>query len=310
MASPANASIQSTFDTSAGGWTVAQDTISAAGPASYVRTGGNPGGHILGTDAVNDPMGFFTFDSPPSWAGDRSADYDGRLSFDMKHADGGNPPGVAISDTAGNYLSHAFDVPPASAAWTHYSVPLFEGGGWTYVVNGSSEPVSQRGFIAILRSMEGIEILGDLAPGSDTTSLDNVRFQGPPGSDAPCRGRTPTRIGTPGPDYLRGGPGRDVISGLGGPDTIIGLGGRDIVCAGAGRTSCSAATERTCSPGAPAGTGCSARATATGCSAAPAPTGSMGGVGGTSCGSEEICWGRRERSGQPGRPHSRLKLPS
>jgi len=49
-----------------------------------------------------------------------------------------------------------------------------------------------------------------------------------------CGGRTPTVLGTDGPNALRGTPGDDVINGLGGPDAIDAQGGDDIVCGGAG----------------------------------------------------------------------------
>ena len=49
-----------------------------------------------------------------------------------------------------------------------------------------------------------------------------------------CDGRTPTLVGTPGPDRLVGTAGPDVIMGLGGDDQIVGLGGDDVICGGAG----------------------------------------------------------------------------
>ncbi len=51
---------------------------------------------------------------------------------------------------------------------------------------------------------------------------------------APCVGRAPTIIGTPGADDLVGTSGDDVISGLGGRDSIDAAGGNDIVCGGGG----------------------------------------------------------------------------
>lgn len=58
----------------------------------------------------------------------------------------------------------------------------------------------------------------------------------PPASAAvTCIGRTPTIVGTSGPDVLTGTPGSDVIVGLGGDDVIFGGGGADFICGGPGR---------------------------------------------------------------------------
>jgi Ca2+-binding RTX toxin-like protein len=50
-----------------------------------------------------------------------------------------------------------------------------------------------------------------------------------------CGGRTATKVGTGGPDPIRGTPKRDVIAALGGNDVIRGLGGNDVICGGKGR---------------------------------------------------------------------------
>lgn len=50
-----------------------------------------------------------------------------------------------------------------------------------------------------------------------------------------CAGRAVTKVGTPGPNVLRGTRRRDVIAGLGGNDVIRGLGRRDFLCGGKGR---------------------------------------------------------------------------
>jgi Ca2+-binding RTX toxin-like protein len=51
---------------------------------------------------------------------------------------------------------------------------------------------------------------------------------------ASCGGRTPTIVGTAGPDKLVGTAGDDVIWGLGGNDKLIGQGGNDVLCGGGG----------------------------------------------------------------------------
>jgi DNA-binding beta-propeller fold protein YncE len=50
-----------------------------------------------------------------------------------------------------------------------------------------------------------------------------------------CAGRQATRVGTSGPDKLRGTPKADVIAGLAGRDKISGLRGNDVLCGGSGK---------------------------------------------------------------------------
>jgi hypothetical protein len=50
----------------------------------------------------------------------------------------------------------------------------------------------------------------------------------------PCRGLSPTRVGTPGNDVINGTPGRDIIVAVGGNDTIKGSDGDDVICGGDG----------------------------------------------------------------------------
>jgi Ca2+-binding RTX toxin-like protein len=51
----------------------------------------------------------------------------------------------------------------------------------------------------------------------------------------PCANKTPTILGTAGPDRISGTTNADVISALGGSDTVTALGGNDVVCGGPGK---------------------------------------------------------------------------
>ncbi len=53
--------------------------------------------------------------------------------------------------------------------------------------------------------------------------------------EARCAGKPATKVGTSGPNKLRGTPRRDVIAGLGGNDVIRGLAGNDLLCGGKGK---------------------------------------------------------------------------
>lgn len=50
-----------------------------------------------------------------------------------------------------------------------------------------------------------------------------------------CRGAVVNRVGTPGPDTLRGTGGKDGILAFGGPDQLAGKSGKDGLCGGSGR---------------------------------------------------------------------------
>jgi hypothetical protein len=50
----------------------------------------------------------------------------------------------------------------------------------------------------------------------------------------PCRGLSPTRVGTAGNDVINGTPERDIIAAVGGNDTINGNDGNDVICGGDG----------------------------------------------------------------------------
>jgi Ca2+-binding RTX toxin-like protein len=49
-----------------------------------------------------------------------------------------------------------------------------------------------------------------------------------------CLGKVASRVGTNGPDVIKGTSGPDVIYGAGGNDKITGTGGNDLICGGAG----------------------------------------------------------------------------
>jgi RTX calcium-binding nonapeptide repeat (4 copies) len=78
---------------------------------------------------------------------------------------------------------------------------------------------------------------GDLPWTAMTTAAPPSPGPGPgpgPQPSGRCQGAAATKVGTAGPDNLRGTPRRDVIVGRGGNDVIASLGGNDLVCAGAG----------------------------------------------------------------------------
>lgn len=107
----------------------------------------------------------------------------------------------------------------------------------------SSPPLTFSGSFPGQQSASGTLRIKTTYPPCDTGELPwtatTTAAPPPPPPDgnggARCGGRAATKIGTPGPDNVRGTAGRDVIVGRGGNDVIAALGGNDLVCAGAGR---------------------------------------------------------------------------
>jgi Ca2+-binding RTX toxin-like protein len=74
---------------------------------------------------------------------------------------------------------------------------------------------------------------GDPVSGNNTDGETTTIVAGPPAS-GPCKGQTPTIVGTNDSDFIVGTPGNDVISGIGGDDKIKGGSGNDVICGGVG----------------------------------------------------------------------------
>lgn len=166
----AKATVTSTFDTDADGWTHAPggDTDSTV---TYSHTGGNPGGAVVLSDAAEGNTDYFL--APSKYLGNDSSAYGGTLSFDLKdtlaYAGGANV--IEITGNVGQTLTYdtgAF----AANTWDHATAVLTESSGW--MLGGTAPTQSQ--FQAILGSVTSLEILGDFTAGNDTTTLDNVNL--------------------------------------------------------------------------------------------------------------------------------------
>ena len=266
-ASAGAANIESTFNADDENWFVFEPPSEFSDP-TFVASGGNPGGYLAATDANSDPGTQLRLISGGSFAGNRIANLNGSISFDLRHTAATSPPIVALADDDLNLLFRSVGAPPNSSTWTSYSAPLNASAtGWTFqAFGGGISPATPQNMADVLGSLLNIEIFGD--PGATagaTVHLDNVRLLEPPPPDgdgdgvpdasdqcpaqagpasnngcpvappAPkCNGLTATKAGTDTAQTIIGTPGRDVIVALGGADTIRGLGGGDIICAGAG----------------------------------------------------------------------------
>lgn len=168
------ATLSSTFDTDADGWT----GNVPEGALSYVATGGNPGGHIRLTDTGAGVINGFASGAlaGPSFSGDLSAFDGGTLSFDMITITGGGGTFASFGtvflfaagdanpgDQTPDAMADAAAVAPTSAAWQNYSLTF----------DAATFGVSQTAWDAILANVDTIGIATDAFSGADTIGLDN-----------------------------------------------------------------------------------------------------------------------------------------
>ena len=270
-ASAGAANVQSTFDAGDEGWFVFHPgSPSPIGEPTFVSTGGNPGGYIEATDTVADPSEMQLV-AGGAFAGNRLANLDGSLSFDMRHTAAVRMPILGLVDSDLNFIYRTVAGSlPTSTTWTTYSTILnASAAGWTYQASGgASSPATPQNMTDVLSDLINFFVVADLDTGTGGTAhLDNARLLEPPPPDgdgdgvpdatdqcpaqageasnsgcpvtqppAPvrCNGVVATKTGTGAAEVLVGTPGRDIIAGLGGGDTIRGLAGGDIICGGDG----------------------------------------------------------------------------
>lgn len=164
---PAHA-LQSTFNSDAEGWTLAND---ASGP-TWAVSGGNPGGYIYGTDLGDGRTWYFV--SPASWNGNLSAYKGGTLSYDINllYKSGGYFDNTEVIIRSGS--SHVDWNPttphqPALNTWTTYSVEL------TYANFGGNQAL----FDSVMSNVTSIWIRGEYISGGDKEGVDNIIMTAP-----------------------------------------------------------------------------------------------------------------------------------
>ncbi len=169
----------STFDSNTDGWTVVGD---AAIPATFVATGGNPGGFLQVVDAVDGGVIYFV--APAKFLGNHSSAYGTNLQFDLMQFFTEAPDQFDDDDIllSGAGLTLAFDTAtnPPNGAGSSYSVPLVETGWHLNSIAGA--PATQAQMQSVLGNLTSLEIRGEFQTGADTDSIDNVRLVPEPSS--------------------------------------------------------------------------------------------------------------------------------
>lgn len=167
----AAAAADSPFDTDAEGWSAFGD---AAGPVSWVATGGQPDGHIRVRDSVSGGVTYFVASS--DYLGDQLGSFNQTLSFDLMQIYSGSASQFDAADVVliGGGLTLVYDTAanPANGAWTHYDV-LLAGSGWQVGTLGGAAATDEQ-MKTVLGSLTALRIRSEFRTGADTGALDNV----------------------------------------------------------------------------------------------------------------------------------------
>ncbi|MFC1822517.1 PEP-CTERM sorting domain-containing protein [Thermodesulfobacteriota bacterium] len=158
---PANATLVSTFDTDADGWTILVGSI----PVQHSSTGGNPGGYIWGQDNLGAHTWFF---STTTWAGNWTSYIGGSLEFDINYISGS---GSFLSEEVRIYSHSDYaywdtSINPPKGSWTQYEVDLIAS---NFTISGTKT------FNQIMADVTEIWIRGEYGVGVDKAGLDNVK---------------------------------------------------------------------------------------------------------------------------------------
>lgn len=178
VAAAATPLVASRFNVNGEGWLVAGDATSAT--PTYVAGGGNPGGYLSSTDSAVGGVTYWV--APAKFRGNKSAAYDGFLTFDLRQSATDTQFDTNDVVIAGDGLTLAHDTavnPAAAPAWTNYRVRL-RASQFADVTSGTPEPATKRDVQRVLGSITSLQIRAEYRTGPDTDDLDNVRLLPPP----------------------------------------------------------------------------------------------------------------------------------
>jgi laminin B (domain IV) len=162
------------FTTSAEGWTISGDTVTAS--PVFSASGGHPGGCITGVDEALGETWYFH--APSTVTQQLPAAVNGAISFSLKQS--GRlvsliDDDIVIVGPAGR-LSYRFPTGPGTD-WKDFSVRLSASAGWTWNWNMRA---TQAQLESVLSAPTRLEIRGEYVTGDDEGSLDNFMLTAAP----------------------------------------------------------------------------------------------------------------------------------
>lgn len=169
----------SLFESDDEGWTLAGNGTSTR--PELLAQGGNPAGHLCGTDAEDGDIWYFS--APAKYLGNQSERYGKRLTFDLKQSAQYllfTTPRDIMMQGSGLAIAWSFggtDKLPGTD-WQPFSIRLDDRSGWVYDQrDGKGDPVTEQDFRALLGELTLLRIRGEYYDGpNDRACLDNVYF--------------------------------------------------------------------------------------------------------------------------------------
>ena len=166
-----------TFESDEGGWLLTGNG-EVTSPI-LMREGGNPGGHICGSDAKDGDTWYFV--APAKYLGNATAVYGKRLIWDLKQNKVFNQIRGRDVVLNGGGLALTFNIRSAPGTdWTPYSVTIDDSSGWLNENNGAGVAATAADIKSVLRNLTSLRIRGEFYDGpNDSACLDNVYFGTP-----------------------------------------------------------------------------------------------------------------------------------
>lgn len=160
---------RSDFEASDEGWLLAGD----ADPRPELRAvGGNPGGHICGSDLNLGDVWYFV--APAPFLGNASRALHRRLTFDLKQSSIYNQVKGRDVVLQGSGYSLVYNLRATPGLdWTPYSVTLTASAGWKRDEPGFPD-ASDDELATVLGALSALRLRGEYVDGPDSACLDNV----------------------------------------------------------------------------------------------------------------------------------------
>ncbi|MGH1578809.1 laminin B domain-containing protein [Planktotalea sp.] len=161
--------ISSTFDNDLEGWSFIEDVEEFR----HEPTNGNPGGHLFAEDFASGQVYYFI--APDAYLGNKSAFYDGTLSFDLKQSALDSQFDSTDIFLIGGGLTLALDFAHPGVNWTSYSISLNTSADWR-LIDEDGVVASEAQLRAALTDLTEIRIRGEFRTGEETSYMDNVKM--------------------------------------------------------------------------------------------------------------------------------------
>lgn len=167
------ATISSTFNSGAEGWTLNGDVASSG----WSSSGGDPGGYLYWVDAATGATSYY--DAPTKFLGSKQAYYGGVLSYDILDTGNGSPSYDVQLTGAGHTLQYTNPDQndfPTPNQWTPASVQLVAS-NFIDTATGAAPSVAE--MQSVLADLTDMQILAEYVNGPESGGLDNVGLIAP-----------------------------------------------------------------------------------------------------------------------------------